>query len=160
MWINSLVVTLYPPKCAYHIHSQWDCTELINRFWCQLFADWLERNNMNCFFRANTVMKIPAQIRKKNLPKREIKTMLKCGDRRGYVIIDRSGLKSGGINRFCADDQRDASPSHFPRNLCALPVQKPIQSDATRPAVCGGQDDQSSDTTCGTAHRNRRNKVM
>ena len=23
----------------------------MNRFWCPLFADWLERNNMNCFFR-------------------------------------------------------------------------------------------------------------
>ena len=23
----------------------------MNRFWCSLFADWLERNNMNCFFR-------------------------------------------------------------------------------------------------------------
>ena len=22
----------------------------MNRFWCPFFADWLERNNMNCFF--------------------------------------------------------------------------------------------------------------
>ena len=38
------------PKCANHIHSQWDYTELTNRFWWPLFADWLDRNNMNCFF--------------------------------------------------------------------------------------------------------------
>ena len=27
----------------------------MNRFWCPLFADWLERNNMNCFFRAEYI---------------------------------------------------------------------------------------------------------
>ena len=34
-----------------HSCSQWDYIELMNRLWCPLFADWLERNNMNCFFR-------------------------------------------------------------------------------------------------------------
>ena len=40
----------FPPKCANHIHSQCDYTELINRFWCLFFADWPERKIMNCFF--------------------------------------------------------------------------------------------------------------
>ena len=161
MRINSLVVTLYPPKCANHIHSQWDCTELMNRFWCQLFADWLERNNINCFFRVNTVMKISSQIRKKNLPKREIKTMLKWGDRRGYVIIERSGLKSGGNQSFLRRRSEGCLTQPLPAQpLCASRTKtRTKRRDAPGP-VCGGQDDQSSDMTCGTAHRNRRNKVM
>ena len=36
------------PKCANHIHSQWD--ELMNRFRCSPVADWLERNDIYCFF--------------------------------------------------------------------------------------------------------------
>ena len=39
-----------PPKCANHIHSQWDQTEFMNRFYGSPFADWLERNDMDCFF--------------------------------------------------------------------------------------------------------------
>ena len=40
-----------PPKCANHIHAQWDQTELMNGFYGPRFADWLERNDMDCFFR-------------------------------------------------------------------------------------------------------------
>ena len=46
-----IILSSLPPKCTSHIHPQWDYTELMNRFWCPLFADWLERNNMNCSFR-------------------------------------------------------------------------------------------------------------
>ena len=35
-----------PSKCANHIHWQWDYTELMNRFWCPLVANWLERNTV------------------------------------------------------------------------------------------------------------------
>ena len=45
------------PKCTNHIHWQWDYTEFMNRFWCPLVADWLERNNMDCFFRVWKNMK-------------------------------------------------------------------------------------------------------
>ena len=41
----------YPPKCANHIHSQRDHTELMITFCRSTSADWLERNDMDCFFR-------------------------------------------------------------------------------------------------------------
>ena len=36
-------------KCPNHIHSQWDNTELMNGFYGLPFADWLERNDMDCW---------------------------------------------------------------------------------------------------------------
>ena len=44
----------WKPKCANHIYSQWDQTELMNRFCCSPFTDWLERNDMDCFFSSET----------------------------------------------------------------------------------------------------------
>ena len=37
---------------------QWDQTELMNRFWCPSFADWLERNDKDCFFRYVIYLKV------------------------------------------------------------------------------------------------------
>ena len=49
MLIYSLVVALQ--NVPNHIHSQLDYTGLMNEFWCPLVADWLDRNDMDCFFR-------------------------------------------------------------------------------------------------------------
>ena len=40
-----------PAKCTNHNHSQWDNPELMNTFCCSTFADWFERNDMDCLFR-------------------------------------------------------------------------------------------------------------
>ena len=66
LFIDNLVGTLrvkqceliplsLPSKCANHIHSHWDYTEIMNKFWCPLVADWLERNNMDCIFRVRKI---------------------------------------------------------------------------------------------------------
>ena len=39
-------------KCANHIHLHWDRTELMNGLYGSSFTDWLERNDIDCFFRA------------------------------------------------------------------------------------------------------------
>ena len=46
-----LILSSLPAKMCQSQSFTVNYTELMNRFWCPLFADWLERNDMNCFFR-------------------------------------------------------------------------------------------------------------
>ena len=61
---NRIKQCRFSPKCANHIHSQWDQTELMNRFYGSIFADLLERNDMDCFFRNIEIITCLAKLHK------------------------------------------------------------------------------------------------
>ena len=77
----------FPPKCANRIHSQWDYIGLMNRFWCPLFVDWLDKNNMNCFLRLRTRSQINVTISKCQGQNESQTSKLNSSEKQIYILL-------------------------------------------------------------------------